>query len=52
MRRILNLHPPWVHPAIWIVWMISGTAGPILIVAALLTGPGDRWWLAGAVCLV
>jgi hypothetical protein len=44
-RRLLDAHPPWVHWSFFVVWAVTASIGPIMIVVGLLDGSGT--WLLG-----
>lgn len=50
--RPWDKHPPWAHSAFYLVWAITGTFGPIVLIVGLLNGSTTSLWIAISMCLL
>jgi hypothetical protein len=50
--RLWDRHPPWAHPAFYVLWAVTGSLGPIMLIVGLLDGHGGPLWIGVSLCCV
>lgn len=48
--RPWDKHPPWAHWGFFLIWVIAGSVGPILLIVELISGRAI--WIGAAVCFI
>jgi hypothetical protein len=47
--KLITSHPPWVHPAFFIAWVVTRTLGPMWLIVGLV-GHYATWWVGLLLC--
>jgi hypothetical protein len=50
--RPWDRHPPWAHWGFFVIWVIAGTLGPIVLIVGLLEGGSTTSiWIGVGLCV-